>query len=99
MDQTWLARVTATLRRIVKAALLFAGVTSPLVPCAFSSFSQAETAPGTVTQVLKDRVLVATGEGQLAILRFQAPGKKAMDMAAFLLGRRMEPGERFEEIH
>ncbi len=59
----------------------------------------ADAPPGTVTQVLKDRVLVATGEGQLAILRFQAPGKKAMDMAAFLLGRRMEPGERFEEIH
>ncbi len=59
----------------------------------------ADAPPGTITQVLKDRVLVATGEGQLAILRFQAPGKKPMDMSAFLLGRRIEPGERFEEIH
>lgn len=54
--------------------------------------------PGTVTAVEKDRVLVATGQGQLAILVFQAPGKKAMPMADFLRGRKMAPGERLEDI-
>jgi len=54
----------------------------------------SDVEPGTVTQVLKDRVLVACGEGQLAILEFQAPGKKAMPMGAYLLGHAMQAGER-----
>lgn len=55
-------------------------------------------APGTITAVEKDRVIVACGEGQLAILHFQAPGKKAMPMGDFLRGRRMHCGERLEAI-
>lgn len=57
-----------------------------------------DAAPGIITQVETDRVLVATGEGQLAILVFQVPGKRALPMAEFLRGRRIEAGERFEEI-
>jgi len=54
--------------------------------------------PGTVTAVAKDRVLVAAGEGQVAVLEFQAPGKKAMAMGDFLRGHAMSPGERFEDL-
>jgi methionyl-tRNA formyltransferase len=54
--------------------------------------------PGTVTAVEKDRVVVATGEGSLAILVFQAPGKRAMPMADFLRGHPIEVGERFEDL-
>lgn len=58
----------------------------------------ARGTPGTVTETAKDRIYVATGEGELAILRFQAPGKKAMDMEAYLRGNRIEPGDRFGEV-
>ncbi len=54
--------------------------------------------PGTVTDVEKDRVLVATGQGQLAILEIQMPGKRAMTAAEFLRGRRIAPGDRFEDL-
>ncbi len=54
--------------------------------------------PGTVTAVEKDRVAVATGEGSLAILVFQAPGKRAIPMADFLRGHPVEVGERFEDL-
>ena len=56
----------------------------------------ADAAPGTVTAVGKDRFLVATGDGQLAVLVFQAPGKKAMPVGDFLRGRALVPGDRFE---
>ncbi len=56
----------------------------------------ATASPGTVTLVAKDRIGVATGAGQLIILEFQAPGKKAMSMEAFLRGHTIERGERFE---
>ncbi len=58
----------------------------------------AEARPGTVTRVEKDRVLVAAGQGQLAILQFQAPGKKALPMGEYLRGHRIEVGEQFEDI-
>lgn len=57
-----------------------------------------EAAPGTVVEVQKDRLLVATGAGMLAVLEVQAPGKKAMPVEAFLRGHRIEPGERFEDV-
>lgn len=53
--------------------------------------------PGAVVSVEKDRVVVATGEGGLAILVFQAPGKRAMPMGDFLRGHPMTPGETFGE--
>ncbi len=61
--------------------------------------SPADAPPGTITAVMDDRILVATGEGQLAVLVIQMPGKRAMSVHDFLLGRRVEAGERFEEIH
>lgn len=60
--------------------------------------ASAGAAPGTVTAVGKDRFLVAAGEGQVAVLHFQAPGKKAMSAGDFLRGRALSPGDRFEDI-
>lgn len=71
-------------------------------PCKIhvSSFSTdpRDAPPGTITGIEKDRVFVATGEGQLAILSFQAPGKKAMPMADYLRGHPLQPGDRFDEV-
>jgi methionyl-tRNA formyltransferase len=51
--------------------------------------AQGSGAPGTV---LDDALLVATGHGALRLTRIQAPGRAAMDAAAFLRGRRVPPG-------
>ncbi|CAH2600039.1 10-formyltetrahydrofolate:L-methionyl-tRNA(fMet) N-formyltransferase [Rhodovastum atsumiense] len=47
--------------------------------------------PGTV---LDEALLVACGSGALRLLRVQAPGRGAMDAAAFLRGRRIAAGTR-----
>ncbi len=57
--------------------------------------ASADAVPGTVTQVDKDRVVLATGEGQLAIMVFQAAGKRAMPMGDFLRGRAINVGDVF----
>lgn len=54
--------------------------------------------PGAITQVAKDRIHIATGDHQLAMLQFQPPGKKAMPLSAYLLGQKITVGERFEDI-
>lgn len=53
--------------------------------------------PGTIEAIEKDRVLVATGDGLLAITVFQVPGKKPLPMGDFARGARLQPGERFED--
>ena len=58
----------------------------------------AGAAPGAITAVEKDHVLVATGGGQLAILVFQVPGKKAMPMREYLVGHALKVGEKFESM-
>jgi methionyl-tRNA formyltransferase len=58
----------------------------------------ARAEPGTVTAVEKDRILAAAGEGQVAVLEFQAPGRRALSMRDFLRGCPIAPGERFEDI-
>lgn len=57
----------------------------------------AMAAPGVITRVEKDRLLVATGEGTLAIRQAQLPGRRPLDMTAFLPGARIQPGEQFLE--
>lgn len=56
-------------------------------------------APGVVTSVEKDRVVVATGKGHLALLAIQMPGKRVVTMAEFLRGHALGVGSRFESIH
>lgn len=56
----------------------------------------SDGAPGTVVEVTKEAIVVATGSGRLAIERLQAPGKKPMSTADFLRGRRVAAGASFE---
>lgn len=53
--------------------------------------------PGAIVEVRKDRIIAATGEGLLAVLRLQLPGKKPLDADAFLRGTPVQAGERFED--
>lgn len=53
---------------------------------------------GTVTYVDKETVRVATASGQIDLIAFQAPGKRAMTMSEFLRGNRIQPGEQFGEL-
>jgi methionyl-tRNA formyltransferase len=54
--------------------------------------------PGTVVSVENDRVVVAAGKDALAIVKIQAPGKRAMPMRDYLRGHAIETGERFEDL-
>ena len=58
--------------------------------------SAAGYSPGSVMAVEKDAILVAAGEGTLAIQQLQLPGKKVLRAGDFLRGRPMKPGDRFE---
>ncbi len=49
---------------------------------------------GKILQVLKDSVVIATGKGILKVYSMQLEGKKRMSAHDFLLGVRMQPGER-----
>jgi len=50
--------------------------------------------PGTVLAVNKDGLRVACGEGALDISEVQKPGGKRLDIAAFLAGTPIKPGDR-----
>ena len=56
-----------------------------------------DMAPGTVADVLKDRFLVQTGEGLLAVTEVQLEGKKRMDCASFLRGFDLERGMALQD--
>ena len=53
------------------------------------------TAPGTTIEVGKDRLVIATGEGSLAIEQLQPAGKRAMPIADFLRGNEIAVGDRW----
>ena len=51
--------------------------------------------PGTVLVASKEELIVATGEGSLAILVLQLVGKKALGFSEFLRGNAVRVGDRF----
>lgn len=53
-------------------------------------------APGRIARVTKDMFCVQTGKGLLEIRELQLPGKKRMDVAAFLRGYEVKEGEELE---
>jgi len=59
------------------------------VKALLSAYEDAEGAPG---QVLDDRLLVATGEGAVRLLRVQREGRGPQDAEAFLRGQPVAPG-------
>lgn len=56
-----------------------------------------ERAPGTVIRYGDTELYVATGQGELRLLRVQPAGKKPMSVAQFLLGNAIESGTRLGE--
>ena len=56
---------------------------------------QSQEAPGQITEVTKDSIVVQTGQGRLKILELQLEGKKRMDAASFLRGYALKEGESF----
>ncbi|MGC3967950.1 MAG: methionyl-tRNA formyltransferase [Pirellulales bacterium] len=54
--------------------------------------------PGTVVNVEKDAIVVATGEGLIVIRELQPAGKRAMAAGEFLRGQQVKAGEKFGPI-
>lgn len=59
-----------------------------------ASEENADVPPGTVKRVDEQGIVVATGEGCLVITELQPAGKKRMQVADFVRGRHLQPGER-----
>jgi methionyl-tRNA formyltransferase len=53
-------------------------------------------APGTITEVSPDGVLVACGEGALRLTQLQKPGGKRLPVREFLAGSPLAAGQRFQ---
>lgn len=56
-----------------------------------------EAEPGTIVEINKDQLVVATGDGSISLFEVQPAGKKAMTIAQFLQGTRLQKGDRFGE--
>ncbi len=54
--------------------------------------------PGDVCRVDKDAIYVQTGKGELVITKIQIQGKKAMPVKDFLLGKKINVGDRFTKF-
>ena len=54
--------------------------------------------PGDVCRVDKDAIYVQTGKGELVITKIQIQGKKAMPVKDFLLGKKINIGDRFTKF-
>lgn len=53
---------------------------------------EAQAVPGSVVEVTKNSIKVQTGKDLLVLKQIQLEGKKRMDVAAFLLGYKVETG-------
>jgi methionyl-tRNA formyltransferase len=58
--------------------------------------SGSNKAPGTITEVSPDGVLVACGEGALRLTQLQKPGGKRLPVREFLAGSALAAGQRFQ---
>ena len=56
---------------------------------------KADTTPGTIVDVTRDAIEVATGDGRIAITELQPEGRRAMAVRDFLAGRPIRPGMTF----
>ena len=54
--------------------------------------SESAAEPGTVVEITKNSIKVQTGQDLLVLKQIQLEGKKRMDVAAFLLGYKVETG-------
>jgi len=58
--------------------------------------SGGQTAPGTITDVSSEGVVVACGEGALRLTQLQKPGGKRLPVREFLAGSTLAAGQRFQ---
>ena len=58
----------------------------------------ATMSPGGIEQIASDGIVVATGEGRLALDVLQFPGKRALPVAEFMRGHRLTKDDRLEDI-
>ena len=59
--------------------------------------AQSKEEPGTIVEVNKKEIIVATGSNDLALHEIQLSGKKRMQVQAFLLGYQVEAGTKLGE--
>ncbi|WP_341313686.1 methionyl-tRNA formyltransferase [Paraburkholderia sp. IMGN_8] len=58
--------------------------------------TQGNSAPGTITDVSPEGVVVACGEGALRLTQLQKPGGKRLPVREFLAGATLAAGQRFQ---
>lgn len=66
-----------------------------LGPVKVVELGDAKSAPGTVLEARGDRLVVAAGNGAVALQTVQPAGKRPLSIAELLRGYRIMPGDRF----
>lgn len=61
----------------------------------FSSLS-VSSEPGTILEITKEGILIATSEGALRIKELQLEGRKKISAYEFALGQRLRPGQKLQ---
>ncbi|CAH2919851.1 MAG: Methionyl-tRNA formyltransferase (EC [uncultured Paraburkholderia sp.] len=96
-------RPAAALARQVRAFDPFPGGVATLedgtaikIWAASAEDAKSAAAPGTLTGVSPEGVLVACGEGALRLTQLQKPGGKRLPVREFLAGFALAPGQRFQ---
>ncbi|HEY2606621.1 MAG TPA: methionyl-tRNA formyltransferase [Paraburkholderia sp.] len=96
-------RPAALLARQVRAFDPFPGGVGTLedgssikIWAAVTADAQAGSAPGTITEVSPEGVVVACGEGALRLTQLQKPGGKRLPVREFLAGSSLVAGQRFQ---
>ena len=69
--------------------MLWSAVQSPV---------KSDAVPGTILDVTKQSILVATGEGGLALREIQPANSKRLTVAQYLAGHRVSKGQRFDAV-
>lgn len=62
-----------------------------------ASAQEGSEVPGRISEIGEEGVTVGTGKGVLVLLEVQAPGKKRLRAHQFALGKRLKPGDQFQQ--
>ena len=66
-----------------------------LGPVSVMDESEPNTPPGTVVEVVEDKIVVAAGRQQIMVATLQPAGKRLMTVSEFVRGNEVRPGDRF----
>jgi methionyl-tRNA formyltransferase len=80
------------------AAAMLNGRRVALLRSVVPDHAAASQAPGTIIDAARDGVLVAAGTGVVRVTDLQEAGRAPMSAHAYLQGRRVSPGDRFEPL-